>query len=116
MNSVARCRWLAGLLALVLLTSCSRSLVNSPYARGDEKQNVLYTAFVQRSPKFLDPASSYSTDETPFTYSIYEPLYAYDYLRRPYTLVPRAAVAVAEPVYLDRTGRRLPDDVAGDQV
>lgn len=115
-NVVAHCRWLVGLMALVLLTSCSRSFVNSPYARGDEKQNVLYTAFVQRSPKFLDPASSYSTDETPFTYSIYEPLYAYDYLRRPYTLVPRAAVAVAEPVYLDSAGNRLPDDVAGDQV
>lgn len=115
-NMAAHCGWLAGLLALALLAGCSRPVVNSPYARGDEKQNVLYTAFVQRSPKFLDPASSYSTDETPFTYSIYEPLYAYDYLRRPYTLVPRAAVAVAEPVYLDSAGNRLPQDVAGEQV
>lgn len=39
--------------------------LNSPYAAGAERENVMYTAFTQRSPKYLDPASSYSVDETP---------------------------------------------------
>ncbi|NYT38345.1 peptide ABC transporter substrate-binding protein [Allopusillimonas soli] len=100
----------------LLLAACSRTPVNSPYASRDEAQNVLYTAFTQRSPKYLDPASSYSTDETPFTYSIYEPLYGYHYLKRPYELIPAAAQAIAPPVYYDATGQRLPDDVAGERV
>ncbi len=107
---------LAGLLALGMLAGCSRDPVNSPYARGGETENTLYTAFTQRSPKYLDPASSYSGDETPFTYSIYEPLYGYHYLARPYRLIPRAAAGLDPPAYFDRDGRRLPDDVAGEQV
>ncbi|MFW7346112.1 MAG: ABC transporter substrate-binding protein [Pigmentiphaga sp.] len=90
--------------------------LNSPYAAGAERENVMYTAFTQRSPKYLDPASSYSVDETPYTYQIYEPLYGYDYLKRPYQLVPRAAVRVVDPVYLDAQGNRLPDSVPGEQV
>jgi len=85
----------------LLLAACSGEPVNSPYSRDEAAQNVLHTAFTQRSPKYLDPASSYSTDETPFTYSIYEPLYAYDYLMRPYRLVPKAAEAVVQPRYYD---------------
>ena len=105
---------LAGCLAL--LAGCTNEPVNSPYPRADAAQNVLHTAFTQRSPKYLDPASSYSTDETPFTYSIYEPLYGYDYLMRPYQLVPKTAVDVAQPTYYDAEGRELPPDVAGEQV
>lgn len=105
------------LLALLLvLAACSRVPVNSPYLRGAEAENVLYTAFSQRSPKYLDPASSYSADETPFTYSIYEPLYGYDYLARPYELRPRAASEIAHPVYYDADGRRLPDDAPGESI
>jgi ABC-type transport system substrate-binding protein len=106
----------SAVLALLLLAGCSPSPVNSPYAHGDETENVLYTAFTQRSPKYLDPARSYSADETPFTYSIYEPLYSYDYLARPYTLVPKTAVAISAPAYFDAQGKPLPSDVAGEQV
>ncbi|NYT81223.1 ABC transporter substrate-binding protein [Alcaligenaceae bacterium] len=106
----------ASLLALAMLAGCSRDPVNSPYAQGGETENVLYTAFTQRSPKYLDPASSYSGDETPFTYSIYEPLYGYHYLARPYRLIPRAAASLDPPLYFDSNGRQLPDDVAGEQV
>ncbi|NYT65862.1 ABC transporter substrate-binding protein [Alcaligenaceae bacterium] len=102
--------------AVVVLGACSREPVNSPHAQGGEQENVLYTAFSQRSPKYLDPASSYSTDETPFTYSIYQPLYGYDYLLRPYTLVPQAAAAIGKPVYFDAQGVELPDDAPGEQV
>ncbi len=87
-----------------------------PYLSGALEENTLYTAFVKRSPKYLDPASSYSTDETPYTYNIYEPLYGYHYLKRPYELVPRAASEIAHPVYLDAQGRPLPDDTPGERI
>ena len=108
-------KWLLCALAL-LLAACTREPVNSPYPREDAARNVLHTAFTQRSPKYLDPASSYSTDETPFTYSIYEPLYAYDYLARPYKLIPKTALEVVQPVYFDAQGRELPPDIAGEEV
>ncbi|MCD9473097.1 peptide ABC transporter substrate-binding protein, partial [Photobacterium phosphoreum] len=103
-------------IVLGLLGACSPAPVNSPHPKGGEHENVLYTAFSQRSPKFLDPASSYSTDETPFTYSIYEPLYGYAYLARPYQLEPQAAAAITDPVYFDEAGQRLPNDTPGENV
>lgn len=112
-----RWRLLVGALALMAgLTACSDSAVNSPYSPGAEASNTLFTAFAQRSPKNLDPAKSYSADETPFTYSIYEPLYRYEYLVRPYRLAPRVAQAVATPVYYDARGRKLPKDAPGEKV
>lgn len=110
-------RALAGGLCFALFVcGCTVDAVNSPYDSGAESRNVLYTAFAQRSPKYLDPASSYSADETPFTYSIYEPLYQYAYLERPYKLVPKVAQLVALPAYYDAKGNRLPDDVPGQLV
>ena len=63
--------WAAAMLLLLALAGCSQesSPINSPYPSGAEGQNTLYSAFVKRSPKYLDPASSYSGDETPYTYS-----------------------------------------------
>ncbi len=98
--------------ASLLLTACvpesADTPINSPYAQGAEQDNALYTAFAQRSPKFLDPARSYSTDETPYTYNIYEPLYGYHYLKRPYALIARTASAVVEPQFVDAQGQVLP--------
>src|SRR5699024_3514200 len=115
-NLLNNMRIAAALICLLMLAACSREPVNSPYVRGQENANVLYTAFTQRSPKYLDPATSYSTDETPFTYSIYEPLYGYHYLKRPYELIPKAAAEIATPVYLDAQGNELAQDVAGEEV
>ena len=74
----------------VLLAGCDR-ITNSPHASGAEKTNTFFTAFLERSPKYLDPTASYSLDETPYTYAIYEPLYRFHYLKRPYEVAPRAA-------------------------
>jgi len=99
-------------LAAAGLSACD----NSPYPAGEPGSNTLYTAFTERSPRHLDPTASYWNNETPYTYNIYEPPYGYHYLLRPFTLVPKLAEAVAEPVYLDRQGRRLPADAPGDAV
>lgn len=98
---------LAGLLA-----ACN----NSPWPTGAADENTLYNAFQERSPRYLDSTASYSLPETPVTYAVYEPLYAYHHLLRPYTLVPRLAEEVAKPYYLDKVGARLPDDAPADQV
>ena len=107
-------------LAFWLLAGCGPqgldSAINSPYPAGAERDNTLYTAFTQRSPKYLDPARSYSTDETPYTYNIYEPLYGYHYLKRPYELVPRAALQVAPPQFVDARGDPLPADAPATAI
>ncbi|MGE8619892.1 MAG: peptide ABC transporter substrate-binding protein, partial [Achromobacter spanius] len=105
------------MLMLLALAGCSKeSPINSPYPSGAEGQNTFYSAFVQRSPKYLDPASSYSGDETPYTYNIYETLYGYHYLKRPYELVPRAAQSIDPPQYLDAQGQPLPADAPGEAI
>jgi ABC-type transport system substrate-binding protein len=106
---------LAATLMLVLLCTLA-ACNNSPWPVGAEGENTLYNAFQERSPRYLDATASYSLPETPVTYSVYEPLYAYHHLKRPYTLVPRAAEAVVPPYYLDKAGQRLPQDAPADQI
>ena len=89
---------------------------NSPYPDGAAATNTMFNSFDERSPRYLDPTASYSNPETPYTYSAYEPLYAYHYLKRPYVLIPKAAEEVAKPYYLDKAGARLPDDAPADQI
>lgn len=98
--------------SLGLLAGCD----NSPWPKGAERENTLFNSFDERSPRYLDPVASYSNPESVYTYQIYEPLYAYHYLKRPYELVPKAAVAVATPYFLDKDGKRLPDDAPVEQI
>src|SRR4029077_3868841 len=102
-------------LSAPVLTGCSEGS-NNPHPLGSEKTNTMFVPFRERSPKYLDPTSSYSNDETPFTYQVYEPLYGYHYLKRPYELNERTAERVARPRYLDKDGNALADDAPGDQV
>jgi ABC-type transport system substrate-binding protein len=109
--------WLAAgaLACLAALAGCDR-VTNSPHSSGAEKTNTFFTAFQERSPKYLDPTASYSLDETPYTYSIFEPLYRFHYLKRPYQVAPRAAEAIATPRYYDKEGRELPADAPGADI
>ena len=100
------------LLWLGLLAGCD----NNPHPRGSERSNTLFVAFQERTPRHLDPTASYALNETPYLYSVYETLYAYHYLKRPYTLIPRLATEVVEPRYVDKDGRPLPADAPGEQV
>ena len=51
-----------------------------------------------------------------FVYSIYEPLYDYHYLKRPYELQPNTAVAMPLVSYRDAAGRELPADAAPSAI
>jgi ABC-type transport system substrate-binding protein len=98
--------------ALSLLVGCN----NSPHPRGSEAGNTMYTNFQERSPKYFDPTSSYSNNETAVTYQIYEPLYTYHYLKRPFELIPKIATELPHPKYLSKEGQPLPDDALAEQI
>ena len=101
---------------LALLFAALAGCNNSPHPRGAEKENTLYMAFSERSPRYLDPTASYTAPEGTFAYQIYEPPYGYHYLKRPYELIGRAASAVVKPYYLDAKGQRLPDDAPIEKI
>jgi ABC-type oligopeptide transport system substrate-binding subunit len=74
--------------ALLAVSAWLVSCTNNPQPSGLQATNTLFSAFSERSPRYLDPTASYSNNETPVTYQVYEPLYGYDYLKRPYTPPP----------------------------
>lgn len=106
---------LAALAAAALLSGCGEP-VNAPRPLAEYGTNTIFSTFSGRSPKTLDPQVSYSSDETIYTYGIYEPLYGYEYLKRPYMLMPLAAESVAKPVYKDAQGNTLPHEADAAQV
>src|SRR5450755_2046466 len=106
----------ARLLAIIATAFVLAACNNSPYPDGAAATNTLFYSFDERSPRYLDPTASYANPESAYTYQIYEPLYGYHYLKRPYTLVPKAAAEVVKPYYLDKAGLRLPDDASAEQI
>lgn len=105
--------WLSlGSLCALLLAGCN----NNPWPDGSASTNTLFTAVLEASPRHLDPVASYWSNDTPYSYQIYEPPYGYHYLKRPYELVPKSAAAVVKPRYLDKDGKPLPEDAPGEIV
>ena len=104
-----------GLFWLVFLAGCGDGPWNSPYPAGESGKNIVYTSFSER-PKHLDPARSYSSDEYRIIAQIYEPLFQYHYLKRPYTLEPLTAAALPVVRYLDRDVRPLPDNAHEEDI
>lgn len=102
------------LLVLLTLASCGREY-NDPYPAQERGQSIFYSAFTER-PKHLDPAQSYSEDETAFTAQIYEPPLQYHYLKRPYTLIAGTAESVPAPSFLDAQGNLLPADAPSSAI
>lgn len=102
----------AAAAALAGLAACN----NNPWPHDAADSNTLYTAAQESSPRHLDPVASYWSNDTPFTYQIYEPLYGYHYLKRPFVLVPKTAAEIVKPHYLDKNGQPLPDDADGEQI
>jgi oligopeptide transport system substrate-binding protein len=86
--------------ALAAALACS----NDPYPSEDARVAVRYSV-LPGPPKTLDPAVSYSALDHQITANVYESLLEYDYLLRPYTLIPGLARAV--PVRRDLPGGRV---------
>lgn len=105
-------RWLTVVVFFTyafLLAGCDVSPWNNPHSRDDNGLNVLYSHFAER-PKHLDPARSYSADESRFIAQIYEPPLQYHYLKRPYQLTPLTLTQMPRVHYEDAQGHRLGDD------
>ncbi len=107
-------RWRAAAVALaVLAAGCG--VVNEPVSREELERNLLFSSY-QETPKHLDSVASYSNNETPWTYAVYEPPLRYHYLKRPYELIPRTLVEMPSTVYLDKDGKALPADAPGSAI
>lgn len=100
---------------LFLLTACDGGLWNNPYPAADKSKSIFYTAFAER-PKHLDPARAYSENEYVFLAQIYQPPLQYHYLKRPYTLIPQAASAMPQVIYLDKNNRPLAANTPPEKV
>ncbi len=107
--------WSVG-LAMALGAALCGCGNNSPWPEGSEKANVIRSSMIENTPRHLDPTASYWSNDTLVTYQVYEPLYGYHYLKRPFQLVPKSAAEVVKPVYLDKNGNRLPDDASAELV
>src|SRR5690606_40356115 len=98
---------------LVLLTpwlsGCTEQAWNNPHPQAESGQNILYSNFAER-PKHLDPARSYSSDESRFIDQIYEPPLDYHYLKRPYELIPNTLTAMPDIRYSDANGNEVAAD------
>lgn len=99
---------------LCLITACKNNSWNNPHP-ADNNNNVRYSSFGE-SPKTLDPALSYSVDETLFIAQVYEPPLQYHYLKRPYQLVPLTAIKMPEITFLNAQGQVLPANAPDNQV
>ena len=106
-------RLLWGVVVALGLSACGVS--NEPVPQKWLGDNILFTS-AQESPKTLDSVSSYSNNETPWTYAVYEPPLKYHYLKRPYELEPRTLVELPRVTYLDGQGRELAPQTPAAQI
>lgn len=108
-------RILYWLMLAWLLAGCSPSAWNNPYPVNERGSNTLYLGFTER-PKHLDPAQAYSDDAYAVIAQIVEPPLQYQYLKRPYTLIPQTLTGMPRITYLDTAGHALPADAPAQQV
>ncbi len=108
-------RRLFTVMVFIVLASCDNAPLNSPYPEDQQRQSILYASFSER-PKHLDPAIAYSANEYALIGQIYEPLFQYHYLIRPYQLVPLTAKQMPDISYWDRQGKQLDTQAEADQI
>ena len=118
MNCAVLARGFKGLMVvigLMLVSACSDQALNNPYPSDELSSKTIYRSFSER-PKHFDPARSYSANEYAIIAQVYEPLFQYHYLKRPYTLVPLTASHMPQVRYVDAEGRALPADASAKDV
>lgn len=94
------------------LLSC---FTNNPYRQDEAGKNIYYDTFTSE-PKHLDPARAYSEDEYEFMNQIYEPVVQYDFLKRPYEIIPLTAASVPTATLYNKDGQLLPPDAPAQDV
>lgn len=102
-------------LFLSCFVACSDSPLNNPYVDLESADKTIYSSFTER-PKHLDPARAYSSNEYAILAQIYEPLFQYHYLKRPYQLEPLAAAKMPAVSYFDAGGNILVQDVPAADI
>jgi len=88
------------LLLAFFLSTLYGSIWNSPYSQERRETNTLFSSF-DLPYKHLDPVISYSKVESTILSQIYEPVVAYNYLKRPYVLEPLTIKTMPKIIYLD---------------
>lgn len=83
-----------GVFIVSTLVACS----NNPYPEADSDRKILYRTMRGSPPKTLDPAVAYSVVDHLVTGAVYATLLDYDYLARPYRLIPGIAEEIPEEV------------------
>ncbi|WP_281647777.1 ABC transporter substrate-binding protein [Parendozoicomonas sp. Alg238-R29] len=96
------------LTSLLILGACSEPW-NDPNPPEKPGETVYYGSYSSRL-QHLDPARSYSAEETVFIDQIYEAPFRYHFLKRPYVLEPSLAEAMPEVTYLDKDQQPVPMD------
>ena len=102
-------------ISIVFFMLRHEPVTNQTVSKALLSQNILFTSYLD-TPKYLDSTSSYSNNETPWTYAVYEPPLRYHYLKRPYQLEPRTLTEMPSVKYLSKEGRELPHQAPADQI
>ena len=92
------------IICLFALASCKDSVWNNPHSENNSSSSVYYSTFSER-PKHLDPARSYSSGEYTFLAQIYEPPLQYNYLKRPYVLIPLTSTSIPRISFFSSDGK-----------
>lgn len=95
-------------LCFITLSYATEVALNDPYPAKQAQESIYYSSFAER-PKTLDPAKSYDLGEHVIIAEIYEPVLQYDYLTRPYKLVPLTAQEMPTVAYFDIDGKEIQD-------
>lgn len=106
---------IASLLSILFLMACGDVTPNNPYPASEAEDNAYYTAFALQ-PKYLDPAKSYTVDQSAFVMQIYEPPLQYHYLLRPYELMPLTTTAMPKVNYIGPNGNQLGANASEDRI
>jgi len=112
---IKKCKAAGFLFLLLFMGGCTDRALNNPYVEDEGDNKVIYSSFSER-PKHLDPAKAYSANEYAIIAQIYEPLFQYHYLKRPYQLEPLLAATMPTVSYFDKDNKPLSNNVIESDI